>query len=271
MPEPSFVCYAPLTTISDGVPVPIVTKEEDKFRLTPEALKAAITPKTKLLILPYPNNPTGAIMRREDLEAIAEVLRGTDIIVVSDEIYGELTYGGKKHVSIAEIDGMKERTIIVSGFSKAFSMTGWRLGYALGPAEIIAAITKMHQYGIMSAPTTAQYAAIEAMEHGDQDVVEMRKVYDMRRRLVVDGFNKLGLTCFEPEGAFYCFPCIRSSGLNSDDFAQKLLESQKVAVVPGNAFGDCGEGFIRVSYCYSTEHLQEALCRIGMFLEELKK
>nr|APO26619.1 DapC_direct: LL-diaminopimelate [uncultured bacterium] len=238
---------------------------------TPEALKAAITPKTKLLVLPYPNNPTGAIMRREDLEGIAAVLRGTDIIVISDEIYGELTYGGEQHVSIAEIDGMQERTIIVSGFSKAFSMTGWRLGYALGPADIIAAITKMHQYGIMSAPTTAQYAAIEAMENGDRDVAEMRAVYDMRRRLVVDGFNKLGLTCFEPEGAFYCFPCIRTSGLTSDDFAQKLLDSQKVAVVPGNAFGDCGEGFIRVSYCYSTEHLEEALRRIGAFLEELKK
>ena len=271
VPEPSFVCYAPLTTISDGVPVPIVTKAEDQFRLTPEALKAAITPKTKLLVLPYPNNPTGAIMRREDLEGIAAVLRGTDIIVISDEIYGELTYGGEQHVSIAEIDGMQERTIIVSGFSKAFSMTGWRLGYALGPADIIAAITKMHQYGIMSAPTTAQYAAIEAMENGDRDVAEMRAVYDMRRRLVVDGFNKLGLTCFEPEGAFYCFPCIRTSGLTSDDFAQKLLDSQKVAVVPGNAFGDCGEGFIRVSYCYSTEHLEEALRRIGAFLEELKK
>lgn len=271
VPEPSFVCYAPLTTISDGVPVPIVTKAEDQFRLTPEALKAAITPQTKLLVLPYPNNPTGAIMRREDLEAIAAVLRGTDILVISDEIYGELTYGDEQHVSIAEIDGMQERTIIVSGFSKAFSMTGWRLGYALGPADIIAAITKMHQYGIMSAPTTAQYAAIEAMENGDQDVAEMRAVYDMRRRLIVDGFNKLGLTCFEPEGAFYCFPCIRTSGLNSDDFAQKLLDSQKVAVVPGNAFGDCGEGFIRVSYCYSTEHLEEALRRIGAFLEELKK
>ena len=271
VPETSFVCYAPLTTISDGVPVPIVTKAKDQFRLTPEALKAAITPKTKLLVLPYPNNPTGAIMRREDLEAIAAVLRGTDILVISDEIYGELTYGDEQHVSIAEIDGMQERTIIVSGFSKAFSMTGWRLGYALGPADIIAAITKMHQYGIMSAPTTAQYAAIEAMENGDQDVVEMRAVYDMRRRLIVDGFNKLGLTCFEPEGAFYCFPCIRTSGLNSDDFAQKLLDSQKVAVVPGNAFGDCGEGFIRVSYCYSTEHLEEALRRIGAFLEELKK
>ena len=193
---------------------------EDQFRLTPEALKAAITPKTKLLVLPYPNNPTGAIMRREDLEGIAAVLRGTDIIVISDEIYGELTYGGEQHVSIAEIDGMQERTIIVSGFSKAFSMTGWRLGYALGPADIIAAITKMHQYGIMSAPTTAQYAAIEAMENGDRDVAEMRAVYDMRRRLVVDGFNKLGLTCFEPEGAFYCFPCIRTSGLTSDDFAR---------------------------------------------------
>ncbi len=269
MGEPSFVCYGPLTGMSNGVYVPIATKAEDKFRLKAEDLKRAITPKTKLLVLSYPNNPTGAILERSDLEAIADIVRGTDIIVIADEIYGEFTYSGKTHVSIAELPGMKERTIIVSGFSKAFAMTGWRLGYALGPRELIAALTKLHQHGIMSAPTIAQYAALTALEKAEDDVREMMKVYDMRRRLVVDGFNAIGLDTFEPEGAFYCFPCIKKTGLSSEDFSQRLLDEKKVAVVPGTAFGDCGEGFVRVSYCYSTEHLEEALKRIGEFVERL--
>lgn len=270
IPEPSFVCYTPIVEMSGGVPVPIRTVVEDDFRLTADELRAAITPKTKLLVLPYPNNPTGGIMRKEHLEEIAEVLRGTDIMILSDEIYAELTYGGISHASIAAVDGMLERTVIVSGFSKAFSMTGWRLGYALGPAPVIAAMTKLHQYAIMSAPTNSQYAAIEALRNGDEDVQDMLKEYDARRRFIVDGFNKLGLTCFEPNGAFYVFPCIQSSGLTSDEFCEKLLYSKKVAVVPGNAFGDCGEGFIRVSYCYSISHIKEALKRIGEFLEECK-
>lgn len=268
--EPSYVCYSPLTCVSDGVYVPIVTKEEDKFRLTPEALRKVITPKSKLLVLTYPNNPTGGIMEREDLEAIAEVIRDTNIIVVSDEIYGEFTYGGKKHVSMAEIPGMKERTVIVSGFSKAYAMTGWRLGYALGPEVLIAAMTKMHQHAIMSAPTVAQYAAIEALRNGAPDVDKMRRAYDNRRRLIVDGFNSMGLSTFEPEGAFYCFPCIKSTGLSSDEFCQKLLEEKNVALIPGTAFGDCGEGYVRVSYCYSTEHIKTALKRIDEFVENLK-
>ena len=210
-------------------------------------------------------------IRDRHLTALSEVIIRHDLIVLSDEIYSELTYGGEPHVSIASLPGMKERTIVINGFSKTYAMTGWRMGYAAGPKEMISPMTKLHQYGIMSAPTMSQYAAIEALKNGDDDIAEMRDQYDMRRRLIVDGLNRLGLTCFEPEGAFYCFPCIRTSGLTSDDFAQKLLDSQKVAVVPGNAFGDCGEGFIRVSYCYSTEHLEEALRRIGAFLEELKK
>lgn len=264
--EPSFVCYGPLTMMSNGVSVPIVTEAADNFRLKPEALKAAITPKTKALILSYPNNPTGAILEREDLEGIAKVLRGTDILVIADEIYGEFTYASKDHVSIASLPDMRERTVIVSGFSKAYAMTGWRLGYALGPAVLIAAITKLHQHGIMSAPTTAQYAALEALKSAAPDVADMLKVYDSRRRLVVDGFNAIGLTTFEPEGAFYCFPCIQSTGLDSETFCARLLDEKNVAVVPGTAFGDCGEGFVRVSYCYSTEHLQEALKRIGEFV-----
>ena len=270
IPEPSFVCYTPIVAMSGGVPVPIRTVVENDFRLTADELRAAITPKTKLLILPYPNNPTGGIMRKEHLEEIAQVLRGTDIMILSDEIYAELTYGGISHSSIAAVDGMFERTVIVSGFSKAYSMTGWRLGYALGPSQVIAAMTKLHQYAIMSAPTNSQYAAIEALRNGDEDVQDMLREYDARRRFIVDGFNKLGLTCFEPNGAFYVFPCINSSGLTSDEFCEKLLYSKKVAVVPGNAFGDCGEGFIRVSYCYSISHIKEALKRIGEFLEECK-
>ena len=267
IPEPSFVCYDPLTRMAGGVPVPLVTRAEDQFRLRADTVAAAITDKTKLLVLPYPNNPTGAIMPREELEALAEVLRGTDIVVLSDEIYGELTYG-REHVSFAAIDGMQERTLLVSGFSKAYAMTGWRLGYACGPAPLMTLLTKLHQYAIMCAPTTAQYAAIEAMNNGDSDVKQMRDEYDMRRRYIVDELNKLGLTCFEPEGAFYVFPSIQRTGMTSEEFCRRLLEEKHVAVVPGNAFGDSGEGFIRISYCYSLKHITEALTRIRAFLEE---
>ena len=267
IPEPSFVCYDPLTRMAGGVPVSLPTKAEDAFRLKAETVKAAITDKTKLLVLPFPNNPTGAIMPREELEALAEVLRGTDIMVLSDEIYGELTYG-RDHVSIAAIPDMWERTILVSGFSKAFAMTGWRLGYACGPREVMALLTKLHQYGIMCAPTTAQYAAIEAMNNGDEDVEKMRGEYDMRRRYIVDELNKLGLTCFEPEGAFYVFPSIQSTGMTSEEFCETLLKEKHVAVVPGNAFGASGEGFIRISYCYSIKHITEAIRRMREFLEE---
>lgn len=270
IPEPSFVCYVPLTEMAGGVPVVLETKAEDRFRITPEVLRAKITPKTKLLILPYPNNPTGAVMRREHLEAIAEVVRENDLMVLSDEIYSALTYGDTNHVTFSAIDGMWERTIVVNGFSKAFAMTGWRLGYAVGPAQIIKAMTKLHQYGIMSAPTTAQYAAIEALKNGDEDIVYMREQYDMRRRLVVDGFNSMGLTCFEPEGAFYVFPCIQKTGLTSEEFCERLLYEERVAVVPGSAFGDCGEGFVRVSYSYSIKHITEALSRIEHFIKQFE-
>lgn len=270
VPSPSFVCYAPLANLAGGVAVPIETRAEDDFRLTAAALKAAITPKTKLLILPYPNNPTGGVMRRRHLEEIAEVLRGTDIMVLSDEIYAELTYGGERHVSFAEIDGMWERTILVSGFSKAYAMTGWRLGYACGPKPVMEQMLKLHQYGIMSAPTTAQYAAIEALNNGDEDVEYMRAEYDARRRLIVDGFRKIGMPCFEPEGAFYVFPSVEITGLSSEEFCRRLLNEKRVAVVPGTAFGACGEGFLRVSYCYSVKHIQEALKRIDEFLEEFR-
>ena len=269
IPEPSFVCYDPLTRMAGGVPVPLVTRAEEQFRLTPEALQAAITPRTKLLVLPFPNNPTGAIMPREELEKIATVLRGTDIMVLSDEIYGVLTYG-REHTSITQIEGMQERTILVNGFSKAYAMTGWRLGYACGPAPVMKMLTKLHQFGIMCAPTTAQYAAIEAMRNGAEDVVTMRREYDMRRRFIVDGLRKLGLDCFEPEGAFYVFPSIQSTGLTSDEFCRRLLEEKHVAVVPGNAFGACGEGYVRISYCYSLKHITEALRRMDAFLQELK-
>lgn len=265
IPEPSFVSYMPCTIFAGGVPVPIATKEEDDFKLTKEALQQAITPKTKLLILPFPNNPTGAIMAKEDLEAIAEVIRDKDILVISDEIYAELTYG-QEHVSIANIEGMYERTIILSGFSKAYAMTGWRLGYALGPKEVISMMTKVHQYAIMCAPTTSQYAAIAAMKNGDEDVATMRKAYDQRRRLLIDGFRKMGLSCFEPKGAFYVFPCIKSTGLSSQAFCEELLKDQKVAVVPGTAFGESGEGYVRCSYAYSVEELKEALSRIEKFV-----
>lgn len=265
---PSFVCYEPLITLGQAVPVPIVTRAKDNFALTAADLAAAITDKTKLLILPYPNNPTGGILRRKNLEEIAQVLRGTDIFVLSDEIYAELTYG-EKHVSIAAIEGMQERTILVSGFSKCYSMTGWRLGYACGPAPVLSQMTKVHQYGIMSAPTTSQYAAIEALRNGDADIDKMREKYDMRRRFIVDGLRQIGLSCFEPEGAFYAFPSIQSTGLSSEEFCERLLYSHKVALVPGTAFGACGEGFVRASYCESIEHIRTALERIEQFLGEL--
>ena len=270
IPQPSYVCYEPITILAGGVPVIIETKAEDEFRITPEQLKKAISPKTKALILPYPCNPTGAVMLRPDLEAIAEVIRGTDIIVISDEIYSELTFGKERHVSIAAIDGMKERTVVINGFSKTFSMTGWRMGYACGPAAIMDQVTKIHQFAIMCAPTTSQYAAIEALKNGDDDIAAMVEEYDMRRRLIVDGFNKLGLTCREPLGAFYAFPSIQSTGMTSDEFCEKLLYSKHVAIVPGTAFGKGGEGFVRASYCYSVEHIKTALERIGEFLKEIK-
>ena len=269
IPQPSYVCYEPMTRLAGGVPVIINTQAKNSFKLTPQELRAAITPRTKALILPYPCNPTGAIMERSDLEAIAEVLRDTDIIVISDEIYAELTFADETHVSIAEIEGMQERTVLINGFSKAFSMTGWRLGYACGPAPLLSQIMKIHQYAIMCAPTTSQYAAIEALRSCDAEVEKMRDEYNARRRLIVKGFNDLGLECREPKGAFYAFPCIRSTGMTSDEFCEKLLYSKKVAVVPGTAFGASGEGFIRASYCYSTEHIKEALARIEEFLTEI--
>lgn len=269
IPQPSYVCYEPIAALAGGKPVIVNTKAENDFKLTAKELKSAITEKTKVLILPYPSNPTGAIMEREDLIEIANVLKETNIIVLSDEIYAELTFGGKTHVSPASIDGMWERTVTVNGFSKAFSMTGWRLGYACGPKPIIDQITKIHQYAIMSSPTTSQYAAIEALKNCDEDVQYMLKEYDMRRRMMVSGFNKVGLECREPKGAFYAFPSIKATGMTSEEFCEKLLFSKKVAVVPGTAFGESGEGFIRASYCYSVEHIKEAINRIGEFLKEI--
>jgi len=268
VPSPSFVCYSPLAAMAGGVPVPLETKAEDHFRLTAETLKAAITPKTKLLILPFPNNPTGAVLRRRHMEELAEVLRGTDIFVLSDEIYSELTYHDEGPTSFASIDGMQERTLLVSGFSKAYAMTGWRLGYVCGPSAVMSQIVKLHQYGIMSAPTTAQYAAIEAMDNGDDDVVAMRDDYNQRRRLIVDELNRMGLTCFDPLGAFYVFPSIQITGMTSEEFCVTLLKEKHVAVVPGTAFGDCGEGFVRISYCYSIKHIVEAMRRMREFLTE---
>ena len=269
IPQPSYVCYEPIAALCGCKPVIIETKAENAFKITPEELRAAITPRTKALILPYPCNPTGAIMERADLEAIAAVLRDTNILVISDEIYAELTFGDASHVSIASIDGMQERTVLINGFSKTFSMTGWRLGYACGPTPVMEQLTKIHQFAIMCAPTTSQYAAVEALRNGDEAVATMLEEYDMRRRLIVNGFNKLGLSCREPKGAFYAFPCIRSTGMSSEEFCEKLLYSEKVAVVPGTAFGESGEGFIRASYCYSTEHILEALHRIERFLNSL--
>ena len=269
IPQPSYVCYEPMTRIAGGVPVIINTKAENDFKVTPQELKEAITERTKLLILPYPCNPTGAIMEYDDIKALADVLKDTNIVVLSDEIYAELTFSGKPHVSPASVEGMYERTVTVNGFSKAFSMTGWRLGFACGPKEIMSQILKIHQFAIMCAPTTAQYAAIEALKNCDDDVAIMLKEYNMRRRLIVSGFNKIGLTCREPKGAFYAFPSIKSTGMTSEEFCEKLLYSKKVAVVPGTAFGDSGEGFVRASYCYSVEHINEALRRIDEFLKEI--
>ncbi len=269
IPQPSYVCYEPITRLAGGVPVIINTRAEKDFKITPEELISSITDRTKALILPYPCNPTGAIMERCDLEAIAKILRDKNIIVISDEIYSELSFGASPHVSIAEIDGMRERTVMINGFSKAFSMTGWRLGYACGPAEIISQITKIHQYAIMCAPTTSQYAAIEALRSCDDEVARMKEEYDARRRIIVKGFCELGLTCREPKGAFYAFPSIKSTGMTSEEFCERLLMEKRVALVPGTAFGDSGEGFVRASYCYSVAHIKEALTRIGEFLSEL--
>lgn len=268
--EPSFVCYKPIVEVCGGKAVPLVTKNKNNFRVTAEELENAITDKTKMIIFPYPNNPTGAVMRREDLEPVCEVLKKHNIFVLSDEIYSELTYGSNTHVSIASMPGMKERTVVINGFSKTYSMTGWRLGYALGPAPVIAQMTKLHQFAIMSAPTTSQFAAVEALRNGDADIIKMRDDYDMRRRFTVNAFREIGLPCFEPEGAFYAFPSIQSTGLSSEEFCEKLIYSKRVAVVPGNAFGDCGEGFIRVSYCYSIDNIKEAVTRIGEFVRELE-
>lgn len=268
--EPSFVCYRPIAENCGAKVVTIATKEENNFKLTPEEIESAVTDKTKFIILPYPNNPTGAVMRKDELEKIADAIIKYNLLVVSDEIYSELTYGEEAHCTIASVKSMKERTIVINGFSKTYSMTGWRLGYALGPAPIIEQMTKLHQFAIMSAPTNSQYAAIDALKNGDADIEKMKSDYDMRRRFTVDKFNSMGLTCFEPEGAFYVFPCIKSTGLSSDEFCEKLIYSKKVAVVPGTAFGDCGEGYIRVSYCYSIDNIRKACEKIREFLEELR-
>ncbi len=268
VPQPSFVCYGPLAKLCGAVPVYIELKEEDGFKLTPEALKKAITPRTKLLVLPFPNNPPGSTLTGSELEQIAKIIEDTGVIVISDEIYAELTYTKDRHTSIAAIPGMKERTVIVSGFSKAYAMTGWRLGYALAPKPICAALTKLHQYAIMCAPTASQYAAIEALSAGDGDIEEMRREYNYRRRLIVKGFNDLGLRCTEPEGAFYCFPNITSTGLTSDKFCEDLLSEEKIALVPGNAFGASGEGFVRASYAYSADHIKKALSGVENYLRK---
>ena len=272
IPQPSYVSYEPCCILANGTPVIIELKAENQFRLTAEELEAAITPKTKLLVLPFPNNPTGAIMEKEDLEAIAEVVKKYDLYVISDEIYSELTYKeDTSHVTIASLKGMKERTILINGFSKAYAMTGWRLGYACGPQPIIQQMTKIHQFAIMCAPTTSQYAAIEALKNGDEDVAKMREEYNGRRRYLLHRFKEMGLDCFEPFGAFYVFPCIKEFGMTSDEFATKLLEAQKVAVVPGTAFGASGEGFIRISYAYSLDVLKKAMDRIEAYITDLRK
>ena len=270
IPQPCYVSYLPCVTLADGVPVTIELKEENEFRLTKEELLEKITDKTKILVLPFPNNPTGAVMRREDLEAIAEVIIEHDLYVLSDEIYSELTYQGD-HVSIASLPGLRERTLTINGFSKSYAMTGWRLGYICGPQEIVAQMTKIHQFAIMCAPTTSQYAAVEALRNGDADVAKMRESYNQRRRFLMHAFEEMGLKCFEPFGAFYVFPCIKEFGLTSDEFAMRLLEEEHVAVVPGTAFGDCGEGFLRISYAYSIDDLKIALKRLERFIQRLKK
>ena len=270
IPQPCFVSYLPCAVLAGGVPVTISLKEENQFRLTKQELLDAITDKTKILVLPFPNNPTGAIMTRKDLEEIAEVVIEKDLFVLSDEIYSELTYDNE-HVSIASLPGMKERTITMNGFSKAYAMTGWRLGYACGPKEIISQMTKIHQFAIMCAPTNSQYAAVEALRHGDEDVKMMREAYNCRRRYLMHAFEEMGLKCFEPFGAFYVFPCIKEFGMTSEEFATRLLEEERVAVVPGSAFGECGEGFLRISYAYSLEKLKMAIGRLARFVEKLKK
>lgn len=267
--EPCFVCYRPIVEICGGNVITINTKAEDNFKLTADEIEAAVTPKTKLIIMLYPNNPTGAVMRKEDLVKIIPVIKKHDLLVLTDEIYSALTYGNEAHTSIASLPGMKERTIVINGFSKTYSMTGWRLGYALAPAEIISQMTKLHQFAIMSAPTNSQYAAVEALKNGDADIEKMREEYDLRRRYTVSRFNEMGLTCFEPEGAFYAFPSIKSTRLSSDDFCEKLIMDKRVAVIPGNAFGDCGEGHIRVSYCYSIDNIKKAADRIEEFVNSL--
>lgn len=269
IPQPSYVSYVPCVTLAYGKPVIIELKEENQFRLTKDELLERITDKTKILILPFPNNPTGAIMEKSDLEEIAKVCIEKDIFVVSDEIYSELTYNGEKHISIACIPGMKERTIVINGFSKAYAMTGWRLGYAVGPAEILKQMIKIHQFAIMCAPTNSQYAAVEALRNGDRDIDKMRESYNQRRRFLLNAFKEMGLDCFEPFGAFYMFPSIKRFGMTSDEFANRLLQEEKVAVVPGTAFGDCGEGFLRISYAYSLEDLKEALGRLKDFISRL--
>ena len=270
IPVPSFVCYGPLTEISGGTPVYVELKAENKFRLTAEELRAAITPRTKVLVLPFPSNPTGAIMEREDLEAIAEVLRGTDIMVLSDEIYAELTYS-QRHVSLANIPDMYERTVVVNGFSKSHAMTGWRMGYVCGPRQVIGAMLKLHQFGIMSAPTVSQYAAIDAMRNGDGDIEHMREEYDGRRRYLIENLNRIGLDCFTPKGAFYVFPSIQSTGLSSEEFCERFLLEERVAVIPGSAFGPGGEGFIRACYAASMKDIAEALDRLDNFLTNLRR
>lgn len=269
IPQPSFVCYEPLTQLAGGVPVIVPTKQENEFRLTPEDIIDKITPRTKVLIMPYPCNPTGAIMEKDDLEKIADVIEKTNIIILSDEIYSELTFSQTRHQSIAGIGNMSERTIVINGFSKTYSMTGWRMGYACGPEPILRQMTKIHQFGIMCAPSISQYAAIEALKNGRSDIAAMLEQYNSRRKLIVDGFNRLGLTCFEPKGTFYAFPDITSTGLSSEAFCEQLLNKQRVALVPGTAFGASGEGFVRASYCYSIQHIKTALERIDCFLQSL--
>ncbi len=270
IPQPSFVSYEPCAILADAVPVIIELKEENEFRLTARELQDAITDKTKILVLPFPNNPTGAIMEKRDLEEIAEVVKEKDLFVISDEIYAELTYK-EKHVSIASLPGMKERTILINGFSKAYAMTGWRLGYACAPAVIMEQMIKIHQFAIMCAPTTSQYAAVEALKNGDDDVAQMRESYNQRRRYLMHAFQEMGLKCFEPYGAFYVFPCIKEFGMTSEEFAERLLREEKVAVVPGTAFGDCGEGFLRISYAYSLDNLKIAMEKIGHFISRLRE
>ena len=271
IPQPSYVSYEPCAILANGVPVIIELKEENEFRLTKEELEAAITPKTKLLVLPFPNNPTGAVMEKKDLEAIREVIIEHDLFVISDEIYSELTYLDEKHVTIASLPGMKERTVLINGFSKAYAMTGWRLGYACAPANILSQMLKIHQFAIMCAPTTSQYAAVSALRNGDEDVERMREEYNGRRRYLVHRFKEMGLQCFEPYGAFYIFPSIQEFGMTSEEFANRFLQEEKVAVVPGTAFGACGEGFLRISYAYSLENLKEALGRLEHFIKRLRE